>query len=64
MEDKIKNGVFYIMVNLNWDKQPDYYIMLPEEVREFHKQYSTRGIVDLRPVDRDGRFSNKWGKIK
>lgn len=64
MEHQIKDNVIYIMVNLNFEQQPDYYIMLPDEVRYFHKQYSSRGIVTLGPVQRDGRFINKWTNIK
>ena len=64
MEHQIKENVIYIMVNLNLEQQPDYYIMTPNEVRHFHKQYSSRGIINLRPVHRDGSFLNKWSNIK
>ena len=64
MQDQIKDGVIYILVNLNWDKEPDYYILFPEEVRKFHKQYSTRGIIGLHPVRNDGSYTNKWSRIK
>lgn len=63
MENQIKENVIYIMVNLNLEEQPDYYIMLPDEVRQFHKQYATRGIVNMSPVKRSGDFLNRWDRI-
>mgnify|MGYP000061067440 CR=1 FL=1 len=62
--EKIMDNITYIMVNLNWDQLPDYYIMNANEVRKFHKQYNNRGIVDLNPVHRDGSFLNKWEKLE
>ncbi|MEY8780315.1 hypothetical protein AB9K32_07795 [Allomuricauda sp. XS_ASV26] len=63
MENQIKKNVIYILVNLNLEEQPDYYILFPDEIRKFHKQYNTRGIVTMAPVNRAGMFLNKWGKI-
>tara|TARA_R110002012_G_scaffold263456_1_gene446324 strand:- start:164446 stop:164841 length:396 start_codon:yes stop_codon:yes gene_type:complete len=64
MEYQIKENVIYILVNLNLEQQPDYYIMKTNEVRDFHKQYISRGIVTLGSVNHDGRFINNWSNIK
>jgi len=64
MERQIKDNVIYVMVNLNFEEQPDYYIMTPGKVRRFHKQYKTRGIVNLGPVHKEGKCLNDWKSIK
>ena len=45
MTDTVKDNVIYILVNLNWDSAPDYYILTPDEVRQRIRQYKTRGIL-------------------
>ncbi|MCF1192501.1 hypothetical protein LRR18_12975 [Mangrovimonas sp. AS39] len=63
MEHQIKENVIYILVNLNLEEQPDYYIMSPDEIRKFHKQYKTRGIVNMSPVHKEGSYLNNWKSI-
>lgn len=65
MTDKIKDGCYYVFVNLNADKMasPDYYIATSEEVRAKIKQYTTRGIVDLSTLNNDN-FIGRWDKLE
>lgn len=53
MRDKIEEGIIYIFVNLNDQDNPDYFICTAKEAREKAKQYSTRGIIDLRTLGYD-----------
>lgn len=64
MSGQIKDGCYYIFVNLNADKMtcPDYYIATSEEVKVKAKQYATRGIVDLSTINNEG-FLNNWEKL-
>ena len=64
MTEQIKDGCFYIFVNLNADKMamPDYFIATSEEVRSKIKQYATRGIVDLSTLN-NSDFLNNWAKL-
>ncbi|MCB9185576.1 MAG: ATP-binding protein [Flavobacteriales bacterium] len=64
MTEQIKDGCFYIFVNLNADKMamPDYFIATSEEVRGKIKQYATRGIVDLSTLN-NAQFLNNWSKL-
>jgi hypothetical protein len=64
MTEQIKDGCFYIFVNLNADKMaiPDYFIATSEEVRGKIKQYLTRGIVDLSTLN-SPQFLNNWAKL-
>ncbi len=65
MTGQIKDGCFYIFVNLNADimGHPDYYIATSTEVRKHIKQYTTRGIVDLSTLNSD-QFKNNWTKLE
>jgi hypothetical protein len=62
---QIKKDCLYIFVNLNADKMasPDYFICTSEEAFDNAKQYSTRGIVTLGPLDNTG-FKNRWDKLQ
>jgi predicted AAA+ superfamily ATPase len=65
MKEQIKKDCIYIFVNLNADKMtaPDYFICTSEEAYENAKQYSTRGIVNLNPID-SPNFKNRWDKLQ
>lgn len=63
-DTQIKNNIIYILVNLNIEDVPDYYIMKSIDLKSYHKQYSSRGIVNLSPVRKSGKFLNNWQNIK
>jgi hypothetical protein len=65
MSDKIKADCFYVFVNLNADTMsaPDFFICTSSEVNAKIKQYSTRGIVDLRSLCSDC-YLNNWEKLE
>ena len=65
MKDKVKEGCFYILVNLNGDKMtlPDYYVLTSQELVQKIKQYSTRGIVNLSEVNSPD-FRDRWNKLE
>ncbi|RAU81875.1 hypothetical protein [Pontibacter arcticus] len=61
MRDRVHVGHYYIFVNLNGDKmtEPEYFICTGEEAKSKVKQYSTRGIVDLKSLNSDD-FKDRW----
>ncbi len=61
----IKEGCFYIFVNLNADKMnpPDYFLATADEVQENIKQYSTREIINLSSLN-NANFKNNWNKLE
>jgi hypothetical protein len=63
MEDEVKDDVIYVFVLLNepGDKV-DYFIATSAEVRANHKQYKTRGIVNLYSLNSD-KYKERWDKI-
>ena len=65
MKDKVKEGCFYILVNLNGDKMtlPHYYVLTSQELVQKIKQYSTRGIVNLSEVNSPD-FRDRWNKLE
>lgn len=65
MKDKVKDGCFYIFVNLNADKMehPDFYISTSKEAKKRVNQYETRGIVNLSSLE-TYEFKNNWDKLE
>jgi len=62
--DQINNNVIYILVNLNIDKQPNYYIINPLDLRIYQKDYVNRGVVSLTQIAKANRYLNNWSNIK
>jgi hypothetical protein len=63
MREGITHDVVYVLVNLNGTDQPDYYILLPDEVISRIQQYTNRGILQLGRVKGD-EFLGRWDRIK
>lgn len=64
MVEKVKEGIFYVFVNLNGDKmiEPNYFIATGLESKLKVKQYATRGIIDLSSLN-NSDFKDRWDKI-
>ncbi len=65
MRDKIIEDCFYIFVNLNADmmSQPEFFICTSDEAKNNVKQYETRGIINLRALNKED-FKDNWGKLE
>lgn len=62
-EDRLHDHIMFVLVNLNEWGQPDYYILTAAEIRQHHKQYTGRGILDLSKAKLLGGLG-RWDKLE
>lgn len=64
MRDRVLKNIVYVFVCLNdAGTPPDYYLCTSDEAKAKVKQYTTRGIVDLKTLKSD-QFRERWDKIE
>lgn len=61
--DQINYNVIYILVNLNLNNQPDFYIIKPLDLKLHQTDYGNRGVVSLSKVKTANTYLNSWSNI-